>query len=153
EQCNLRCVYCYESFVLGHMKLDVANGIVRLIEKRISDGLEWLDIEFFGGEPLGAWNTVKFLTRNIHELCQKHEVKLIGGMTTNAVLLHVDRFEWLMRHGFTGFQITLDGPRELHDARRVSMDKTGSFDMIWQRLSMMRASSFADLDVTIRMHF
>jgi uncharacterized protein len=153
EQCNLRCVYCYETFALGHMKLDVAKGIVRLIEKRVEDGLDWLEIEFFGGEPLGAWNTVKYVTGNAYELCQQYGVKLIGAMTTNSMLLHMDRLEWLAQHGITAFQITLDGPREIHDTRRVSAHKTGSFDVIWQRLAMMHASNLAGLVVTIRVHF
>jgi uncharacterized protein len=153
EQCNLRCVYCYETFALGHMKLDVVEGIVRLIEKRVPYGLEWLELDFFGGEPLGAWNTVKYITGNAYELCEQRGVKLVGGMTTNATLLQKDRLEWLVRHGITAFQITLDGPREIHDARRVSAQKTGSFDVVWQRLAMMHASNLAGLEVTIRLHF
>ncbi len=153
EQCNLRCVYCYETFALGHMKLDVAKGIVRLIEQRAADGLDWLAIEFFGGEPLGAWNTVKYIAGNAHELCQQHDVKLLGAMTTNSTLLHMDRLEWLVQHGIRAFQITLDGPREMHDARRLSAQKIGTFDAIWQRLAMMHASNLAGLDVTIRVHF
>lgn len=74
-------------------------------------------------------------------------------MTTNATLLHMDRLEWLVQHGITGFQITLDGAREIHDARRTYSDKSGSFDLIWQRLAAMRASKLADLNTTIRMHF
>ena len=153
EQCNLRCVYCYETFTLGHMKLDVARGIVRLVERRVADGLDWLEIEFFGGEPLGAWNTVKYITGNVHELCQQHGVELLGAMTTNATLLHMDRLEWLVQHGIRAFQITLDGPREIHDARRMSLHKTGSFDVIWQRLAMMHTSNLAGLEVMIRVHF
>jgi uncharacterized protein len=153
EQCNLRCVYCYETFALGHMKLDVAKGIVRLIEQRTADGLDWLEIEFFGGEPLGAWNTVKYIAGNAHELCRRHGVTFMGAMTTNAVLLHMDRLEWLVQHGIRAFQITLDGPREIHDARRLPAQKTGTFDAIWQRLTMMHASDLAPLEVTIRVHF
>ena len=153
EQCNLRCVYCYESFSLGHMKRDVADGIVRFISRRAKDGLDWLEFEFFGGEPLGAWNTVKHLTGEVHEICQRYGVRLIGGMTTNATLLNTDRLDWLAKHAITGFQITLDGPRAVHDARRMSAQRTGSFDVIWQRMEMMRASKHVDLDVTIRVHF
>ena len=153
EQCNLRCVYCYETFALGHMQPDIAGGVVKLIEKRVADGLDWLEIEFFGGEPLVAWNVVKNIAGNAYELCMKHGVKLVGGMTTNATLLHRDRLEWLACHGITGFQITLDGPREIHDARRVSAQKTGSFDVIWERLATMHASKLSGLEVTIRLHF
>jgi uncharacterized protein len=135
------------------MKLDVTNGITRLVEKRAVDGLDWLEIDFFGGEPLVAWNTVKYLTGRLYDLCQQHGVTLVGGMTTNATLLHKDRLEWLVQHGITAFQITLDGPREIHDARRVSAQKTSSFDVIWERLAMMRASGLASLEVTIRLHF
>ena len=153
EQCNLRCVYCYETFALGHMKSDVANGIVRLIERRVADGLDWLAIEYFGGEPLSAWKTVKCITGNAHELCQQHGVELLGAMTTNSTLLHMDRLEWLVQQRIRAFQITLDGPREIHDARRISAQKTGSFDVVWQRLAMMHASNLAGLEVTIRVHF
>ena len=107
----------------------------------------------FGGEPLGAWNTVKYIAGNVHELCHQHGVELVGAMTTNATLLHMDRLEWLVQHGIKAFQITLDGPREIHDARRISAQKTGSFDAIWQRLAMMQASSLDGLEVTIRVHF
>jgi uncharacterized protein len=153
EQCNLRCVYCYETFALGHMNWDVANGIVHLIKKRVADGLEWLELSFFGGEPLAAWNTVKYIAGNAYELCQQRGVKLFGAMTTNAMLLHMGRLEWLAQHGITAFQITLDGPREIHDVRRVSSQKTGSFDLIWERLAAMHASNIAGLEVTIRVHF
>ncbi|MDX2201575.1 MAG: radical SAM protein [Hyphomicrobiaceae bacterium] len=153
EQCNLRCVYCYESFALGHMKTEVANAIVRFISRRAEDGLDWLELEFFGGEPLGAWSTVKHLSGEVHRICQRHGVRLIGGMTTNATLLNAERLDWLARHGICGFQITLDGSREVHDARRMSAQRTGSFDTIWQRLEMMRASDHDSLEVAIRVHF
>jgi uncharacterized protein len=153
EQCNLRCVYCYETFALGHMKSDIADGIVRLVERRVADGLEWLEIEFFGGEPLGAWNTVKYITRSIYELCQSNNVEIVGGMTTNSTLLHMDRLKWLVQHGINAFQITLDGPPQIHNTRRVSASKKGSFDVIWRRLAMMKSSNLANLDVLIRLHF
>lgn len=153
EQCNLRCVYCYESFTRGHLQPDVAEGVIRLIENRVEAGLQWLDLEFFGGEPLGAWNVVKELTGKISDICDRNNVEMHGGVTTNATLLHADRFDWLVRHGITGYQITLDGPREIHDTRRISLAKAGSFDTIWQRLLMIKASKHEGIEVVLRMHF
>lgn len=153
EQCNLRCVYCYESFAVGHMDLSVASGIIQLVERRAKNGLKWLEVEFFGGEPLAAWHVVKYLGENLRRICSEYNVQFAGGMTTNATLLNSERLEWLVRHGFASFQITLDGPREMHDARRLSRNGRGTFDMIWGRLAMMRASALNNLDVTIRVHF
>jgi uncharacterized protein len=154
EQCNLRCVYCYETFEHGHMTPETADGVVRFIEGRADAGLDRLDLEFFGGEPLKAWFIVQRIARGAHDACGRHGVAFSGGMTTNATILSEDRLDWLARHGVTAFQITLDGPRETHNARRVwHGGVTGTFDMVWDRLAMIRASDVAGLEVTIRLHF
>jgi uncharacterized protein len=152
EQCNLRCTYCYESFSLRQMPADVISGVVQLVTRRVSSGLDWLEIEFFGGEPLLAWPVVETLCTQLHEKCSAHATKLLGAITTNATLLNRNRLDILARHSVRSFQITVDGPRDLHDSRRVTRKHTGTFDMIWKRLSMLKDSPY-DLEVILRVHF
>jgi uncharacterized protein len=54
--------------------------------------------------------------------------------------------------GITRFQITLDGPAELHDRTRVTRRGRGTFERIWANLLAMRNSPF-DLQVTLRLHY
>jgi uncharacterized protein len=152
EQCNLRCTYCYESFSLKQMPADVINGILRLVQKRAASGLDWLEIEFFGGEPLAAWQVVDTLSMRLHKICMQFGVPLLGAITTNATMLTRPRLDALVQRGFKSFQITLDGPKEIHDRRRVTSTKRGTFDRIWARLQMLKDCPH-EVDVLIRLHF
>ncbi|MFM6074868.1 MAG: radical SAM protein, partial [Dolichospermum sp.] len=57
EQCNFRCIYCYEDFSIGRMKPEVISGIKALLDKR-SSKLNFLNLSWFGGEPLVAKDIV-----------------------------------------------------------------------------------------------
>src|ERR1044071_7965793 len=57
EQCNFRCMYCYEDFSGGRMSPGVSEGVKRLIDRRL-DGLRSLTVSWFGGEPLLARGNV-----------------------------------------------------------------------------------------------
>jgi uncharacterized protein len=152
EQCNLRCKYCYESFELRQMTPPIVDGVLAFVEKRASAGLDWLEVEFFGGEPLAAWRVVADLSEGLSQTCRRHRVKLLGGMTTNLTLLNQSRLDILARYGFTFFQVTLDGPRAIHDSRRITVGSKGTFDDVWTNLLLLKRSDYP-LEVTIRIHF
>jgi uncharacterized protein len=52
EQCNFRCVYCYESFLRGRMSDEIKEGIKAYIGAQ--EELERFELHWFGGEPLLA---------------------------------------------------------------------------------------------------
>ena len=58
EQCNFRCVYCYESFCRGGMSPVVVTALERFLDLR-APGLDRLSIAWFGGEPLLAADVVE----------------------------------------------------------------------------------------------
>jgi uncharacterized protein len=72
-------------------------------------------------------------------------------MTTNGSLLSIDRVERLAALGIRSFQISLDGPKHLHDATRVRANGRGTFDQIWANLIAIRDSTI-DVDVLLRIH-
>ena len=51
EDCNFRCVYCYEKFEKGTMLPEVRQGVRALVEQR-APRLALLSVNWFGGEPL-----------------------------------------------------------------------------------------------------
>jgi uncharacterized protein len=152
ERCNLRCVYCYESFALGKMSPPVVSGVLNLAKRRAQSGLKTFQLEFFGGEPLTAWDVVAPLARGLADICRADGVRMFGGMTTNGVLLTRPRIDRLAAWGLHSFQVTLDGPKVVHDRRRHALRGAGSFDAVWRALETLKSAPHP-FDVVIRLHF
>ena len=152
ERCNLRCVYCYETFALGKMPQTIVSGIFNLVKRRAEKGLAKFRLEFFGGEPLVAWDVVAQLAQGLSDICRHYGTEMLGGMTTNGMLLTRSRLDRLAACEVRSFQVTLDGPQAVHDRRRVMRRGEGSFAAVWKTLEMLKAAPLS-LDVLIRMHF
>ncbi len=152
EQCNFRCTYCYEDFSIGKMTRPVIDGVKALIQKRLPE-LKMLTLEYFGGEPLSAKEIVYEISGYTKNLIDNDypQVKLFSGMTTNGYNLKVETFKKLLEVGVNQFQISLDGPKELHDKTRLRIDQSGSFDVIWQNLLNMHKLDY-QFNVVLRIH-
>src|SRR3990167_3063672 len=140
EQCNFRCTYCYEDFSIGRMRTQVIEGVKNLIRQRAED-LEILKISWFGGEPLAAKDIVYNISEYAKNICVQRSIKFISGMTTNGFLLKENTLTKLFNSGVTSYQISLDGPREVHNKTRLRINKSGSFDEIWANLVMIKNTS------------
>jgi uncharacterized protein len=152
ERCNLRCVYCCQSFALGKMSPSVVAGVLNLVKRRAQKGLKTFRVEFFGGEPTVAWDVVETLGRGLSQICRADGVRMVGAMTTNGVLLTRPRLDRLVAYDVREFQITLDGPRAVHDRRRRAARGEGSFAAVWSALERLKAAPHP-LDLQIRLHF
>lgn len=151
EQCCFRCEYCYEDFKIGKMNIDIQNGIINLIKKRIAS-LDELSISWFGGEPLMAKDVVYDLSEKIKYLVVKEGVSYNVNMTTNAYLLDINCYEKLVDLGVSAFQITLDGSQPVHDKIRKRIDGQGTFDVIMKNLlEIKKSSSYAR--ILLRIHY
>lgn len=150
EQCNFRCVYCYEDFSIGRMKPEIVDSIKNLVDERIKD-LSVLKIAWFGGEPLAARDIVIDLTSYFQRKCAESGVRFISDMTTNAYRLDVALLEKLAGLGITTYQITLDGLKEQHNKTRPLASGGPTFDRIWGNLLAAKATSL-DFSITIRLH-
>ncbi|HTG32235.1 MAG TPA: radical SAM protein [Thermoanaerobaculia bacterium] len=145
--CNLRCSYCYQDHMrsdcsfkhllrtMGRPMIDRIFAAMPRIEER--HGLDPAarrrrNIGFFGGEPLLAANrpAIEHILGKAFEL---GDVDLWA--VTNGTELDAYR-DLLGPAGIARLQITLDGPPEQHDARRVYADGSGSYERIARNLSM-----------------
>ncbi|MFC9235002.1 radical SAM protein [Streptomyces decoyicus] len=151
EQCNFRCTYCYEDFEIGRMAPDTVQSVKRLVGRRL-DGLQRLHVSWFGGEPLVARTVVEDISSFIVDaVTGRPEVQYAADMTTNGYLLDAARAEGLARLGINSYQISLDGPQEVHDTTRLRADGGGSFQRIWQNLLSVRRSDL-EIRVLLRLH-
>ncbi len=133
RRCNMRCIYCYEPKLDLDMSEEVVRGIPRLI-RRITEerDVEKLLIGFFGGEPLLRRDLMEKILDEISVF--EEELDIGTGLITNGTLLTRDVVELLSRYEVSMVQVTLDGPRTVHNSRRPLIGNRGSYDLIMSNL-------------------
>lgn len=137
QNCNLRCDYCAYSGNYhqrthggGKMSYETICKSIDYAMKR-ADGVEDLNIGFYGGEPLLEFENLKKAVGYISERYRDRKVNY--SITTNGTLLNDEIVRFLSAHDFSVL-ISLDGPKELHDQHRVFANGQGSFDRIMKNL-------------------
>jgi len=148
EKCNFRCVYCYEDFVKGKMSHSLRRGLVKFVTAQTAS-LDSLAIDWFGGEPLLAFDVMKDVLPEINTACAANSCRLGGHITTNGYLLSSDIAQQLLDWQVNSFQITVDGPPDEHNKRRqlhkhrangVGADEEhGTFDRIMENVQALLA--------------
>ena len=82
HDCNLRCRYCFAStgdFGTGHrmtMDFETAKQAIDWVVKK-SGKRRNIEVDFFGGEPLMAMDTVKKTVEYARSLEKEHDLSLI----------------------------------------------------------------------------
>ena len=151
EACNFRCTYCYEDFAHGRMEPAVVRGLKRYLERRAGE-LDSLALSWFGGEPLLARDVVEEIMLHARHLAAAHpRLRLVSDITTNGFHLGPRAFSRLLDLGVGCFQVSLDGPREVHDRTRRRAGGGATFNRIWTHLLAMRAVRGA-FEVVVRLH-
>jgi uncharacterized protein len=138
EDCNFRCVYCYEKFKRGTMTQETCDGLRAMTLKR-APHLKRVGVSWFGGEPLYGWSAIKELAPFFQNVAKEHGIYHSSGMTTNAYLLTEEKATDLLAWNCRSFQITLDGLPEEHDCKRVGRDGSPTYAVILDNLRSLKA--------------
>ena len=142
QDCNLRCKYCFgEGGTYGHravMSEEVGRAAVDFIIKN-SGIRKHCEIDFFGGEPLINFRTVKAVTEYVRqrELDTGKIFKLT--LTTNGILLDEKISSWLNENNIS-VVLSLDGRKEIHDAMRPDISGRGSYERVLKNFQRFVAS-------------
>jgi uncharacterized protein len=140
--CNFRCKYCaFSHHYPGHrthgsqnMDWNTARNAVDLFLRHSSQA-ERKNIGFWGGEPLMNFAVIRAVVDYVGAHYPDEEV--IYSFTTNGSLLTDEIIEFLIKHKFS-LQVTLNGPRHIHDKYRVDRKGKGTFDGIMRGLRSIR---------------
>jgi uncharacterized protein len=124
--CNFDCDYCRQEKRPSVLSDDVQAHILSFVESRLT-GVETLGVVWYGGEPLLGRESILALSRRFLDLCRSRGVRYNAVIVTNGYLLTAGTARELKDHGVDQAQVTLDGPPEIHDARRHLRDGTGTF--------------------------
>lgn len=133
HDCNLRCKYCFAStgdFGQGRkiMPPEVAERAIDFVISR-SGARHNIEIDFFGGEPLMAWDTVVRAVDYARSLEKEHNKKFRFTITTNGVLLDEDKRRYI-NENMDNVVLSLDGRPSVNDEFRKTVSGTGSYDVI-----------------------
>lgn len=137
QKCNLGCTYCYAQQgefggAAKNMTLEAAEQAVDLLVHGAAPGAR-LNLAFLGGEPLVNRRVLQAATLRAAELAGRRGVTITFSITTNGTLLTEADAIFFETHGFA-VTVSLDGPREAHDAQRPYKNGSGSFDTIMRKL-------------------
>ena len=133
HDCNLRCKYCFAStgdFGQGRkiMPPEIAKKAIDFVIAR-SGVRHNIEVDFFGGEPLMAWDTVTQTVDYARSLEEKYNKKFRFTITTNGLLLDEDKRKYI-NENMDNCVLSLDGRREVNDEFRKTVAGTGSYDTI-----------------------
>lgn len=153
EKCNFRCTYCYEHFDKGVINAETVEGIKNLVDRRLYE-LDDLSIWWFGGEPLIAKSVIYDLMSFFDQKAiDNPQLTLSSHMTTNGYFLDLDALKTLTNLGVFGYQITLDGYEDEHNAtRRLNGRNYGTFTRIWENLLAAKQSDLS-FSIVLRLHY
>ncbi len=135
ELCNFACDYCYndEERYKEKMSSDTLENTLNFLSKFDSD----IHIIWHGGEPLfmGADFYERAIEIEKDVFPKNREIK--NSMQTNASLLTENNIDFFHNENFR-MGLSLDGPRKINDMQRKYPDGSGTFDDVWEGISLVK---------------
>ena len=145
QGCGMACRYCiYNDNIYrftrkpGPLNIDfhTAQKAIDLLYTYIGHReKKELSVGFYGGEPLINFKEIKRIVE--YSKSKFKDWNLIFTITTNATMLDEENMQFLIENRFKTL-ISLDGPRENHDAKRVYADGSGTFDDVVKNLERLK---------------
>lgn len=141
HDCNLRCKYCFAStgdFGTGHrmtMDAETAKAAIDFVIAR-SGARRNIEVDFFGGEPLMAMDTVKATVEYARSIEEKFGKCFRFTITTNGMLLNDENIAYINRE-MSNAVLSLDGRPEVNDNMRVTVNGKGSYDIIMPKFKKL----------------
>ncbi len=133
HDCNLRCQYCFAStgdFGTGRkiMDIETAKRAIDFVIQR-SGSRRNIEVDFFGGEPLMAMDTVKATVAYARSIEKKAGKCFRFTITTNGFLLDDENIDYINRE-MSNAVLSLDGRPQVNDRMRKTVNGKGSYEVI-----------------------
>lgn len=137
NDCDFRCVYCYQAEKTNYMGAEVMNNILSYLNKNIRY-YETFSISWFGGEPLLSKKMICEMMKEIKTICRESKTPYVGSITTNGYELDIETFKCFVKNGLRYFQITIDGPEEVHNLQRPHKKGFNTYKRIVSNLKTIK---------------
>jgi uncharacterized protein len=142
RSCNMSCGYCgFGAAAAPSVKMELPLAAACAgwaVEQALERGKDQVNIHFFGGEPLLAWDVVETVVHRARWQAGKHglrtqfEVSTNGLMTKQKARFVGDYFDVVV--------LSLDGWQPLHDRNRPIAPGKGSFEEVTATAALWKSS-------------
>lgn len=140
--CNLDCKYCYflaKEMMYPGSRFRMADDLLETYTKQYIEAQRVPEVTFAwqGGEP--TLMGLDFFKRAV-ELQQQYRkpgMRIHNAFQTNGVLLDDDWCRFFHQHNFL-IGLSVDGPKEIHDAYRVDKGGRPTFDRVMAGLALLK---------------
>lgn len=153
--CNLGCQYCFflskENLYQGDSHLmDEATLDTYIRPLMASSPGPQVDVAWQGGEPM--LRGMDFYKRSVAlaERYRKPHQRILHTLQTNGTLIDEAWARFFKQHNYL-VGISIDGPRAMHDAYRVTKKGAGSFDEVMRGWNLLRKHG-VDVNVLCTVH-
>jgi uncharacterized protein len=137
--CNLRCTYCH-SWRAGPNQTMTFPVLARATRDALRDPtVRWVDFVWHGGEATLVPRSFYRQAVWLQERFRRPGQTVLNTVQTNGTRLTDDWLEFLREHDFS-IGVSLDGPPEVHDARRVDMGGRPTAARVRRGLERLRAA-------------
>lgn len=140
NRCNLRCKYCVYSgkykYERTHQNKNMSKECaVKAVDYFIkhSSKNEQANVTFYGGEPFLEFDLFKYIV----DYAKSFDKNYFFSLTTNGTLLDEAVSKFLIRNNIS-IDVSLDGPKFIHDKNRVTVSGKGSYDLIIKNLKRIK---------------
>jgi uncharacterized protein len=136
-RCNLSCPYCYEDSISersGNMPQNTVTKVLQYLNREVSvNQPETLSLTLYGGEPLLNYQSCVRILETTADMCRENQVRLIGSLITNGVLLDSSKIKTLSKY-LRLVQVTLEGGEAYHNRIRVAPGGQPTFGPILETI-------------------
>ena len=143
--CNLNCAYCYylsKERLYPNSDFRMSDELLEEFTRQYVEAQRVPEVTFGwqGGEPLLMG--LDFFQRavELQELYHRPGRRVINTLQTNGLLLDDEWCRFLREYDFL-VGLSLDGPRELHDAYRVDKGGAPTFGRLMNRVALLKKHS------------
>ena len=149
SRCNIRCSYCYV-YQLGDqgwrrqpptMSQSTIDAIIRRLDELRQAQDRNFAVVLHGGEPLLLGEAL--LARLLSGLRARLPAGCTVSVQTNGTLLTDPRLDILADAG-APVSVSLDGPAEINDSRRVGFDQGGTFEATLRGIHRLQRHAAAE---------
>jgi uncharacterized protein len=144
--CNLDCSYCFflsKEMLYPGSRFRMADELLELYLRQLLEAharSPEVVVAWQGGEP--TMMGLDFFRRSVAlaEGMKRPGQRIVYTIQTNGTLLDDAWGRFFAEHGFL-VGLSIDGPREIHDAYRVDKAGKGSFDRVMAGLEVLRRAA------------
>ena len=150
-RCNFLCSYCYENGTKKSedMNIDELSYHFSQIRKFIEDThVQRINFTLYGGEP--SLTSKRFMEKMISEI-NSIQIETSTDIISNGYMLSSGLEELMTKLKVSSYQITLDGPKRVHDNIRKLRGGGETFDKIVYNIQRVLNNELCD-EVIIRIN-